>query len=35
MVYDTFGTYTPALVAMPILLALAVTALTMAFRKVK
>ena len=33
MVYDTFGTYTPALVAMPILLALAVTALTMAFRK--
>ena len=35
MVYDTFGTYTPALVAMPILLALAVTALTMAFRKGK
>ena len=35
MVYDTFGTYTPALVAMPILQALAVTALTMAFRKVK
>ena len=35
MVYDTFGTYTPALVAMPILLALAVAALAMAFRKVK
>ena len=35
MVYDTFGTYTPALVAMPILLALAVTALAMAFRKGK
>ena len=35
MVYDTFGTYTPALVAMPILLALAVAALTMAFRKAK
>lgn len=35
MVYDSFGTYTPALVAMPILLALAVTALTMAFRKAK
>lgn len=35
MVYDTFGTYTPALVAMPILLALAVAALTIAFRKAK
>ena len=35
MVYDTFGTYTPALVAMPILLALAVAALAMAFRKGK
>jgi MFS family permease len=35
MVYDTFGTYTPALVAMPVLLALAVTALTMAIRKAK
>jgi hypothetical protein len=35
MVYATFGSYTPALVAMPIRLALAVAALPMAFRKAK
>ena len=35
MVYDLFDTYAPALIAMPILLALAVAALTMAFRKAK
>lgn len=35
MVYDSFGTYTPALVAMPILLGLAVVSLTAAFRKAK
>ena len=35
IVYDLFDTYAPALIAMPILLALAVAALTMAFRKAK
>ena len=35
MVYDLFDTYAPALIAMPILLALPVAALTMAFRKAK
>ena len=35
MIYDTFGTYTPALVAMPILQTAAIAALVMAFRKKK
>ena len=35
MVYDLFDTYAPALIAMPVLLTLAVAALTMAFRKAK
>lgn len=33
MVYDLFGSYTPALTLMPVLLALAVAALVTAFRK--
>ena len=35
MIYDTFGTYTPALIAMPILQTAAIAALVMAFRKKK
>ena len=33
MVYDIFGTYTPALTAMPVLLLLGIAALLGAFKK--
>lgn len=35
MIYDVFGTYAPALIAMPILLVVAVVSLLAAFRNVK
>lgn len=35
MVYDIFGSYSPALIAMPVLLAVSVFALTAAFRRQK